>query len=257
MAERGDYNELMRAIGRWIKELRRYPGFAEWKRKTISLTLTHDDPIFGEKLRDLPESEFPFPDLIAKQHALIMSYLGLSSTHSALSDTEFYFRRFPFGGLPVSHDAHLRYICEMYFSRIYEFSERMKRCLNLANNLFTGSINAGPLIKLYAKEFSQELKYRNLIHHHERFDDIAFDKIALLGIMAESDKQGNRERGWSDEYRIAYRRASKEWADRARRRSKHVEAYLNAIAGLLLEQCKFLDDPIQAGPRVKPGVTKQ
>lgn len=76
-----------------------------------------------------------------------------------MADCEYYYRRFPFYNLPVSKDAHIRYMCEMFFNRIYEFSERMKRCLNAANVVIAPKkLNVGSVVKSFARDFKTELK---------------------------------------------------------------------------------------------------
>jgi hypothetical protein len=247
MTEKSARTKIMGEMRPWMEKVRNFPGFSEWKRRSIGATLNYGDPFFDKLYEDEERRDFVFPPDMEKQHNAVMAYLSLETTQRALADTQYYFRRYPFSNLPISHDQHLRYTCEMYFSRIYEFSERLKRCLNVLNEVIAQRVDVGVLIKLYAKDFRAELKERNFIHHHSHFDDIAIDKIGLLNLIASEDKEKGVDRGWRSEQEAAYRAACKEWSERARRRSDRVGAYLEAVAQIMLDRCHFLKEPIQDG----------
>lgn len=132
-----------------------------------------------------------------------------------------------------------------------EFKERLKRCLNAVDSTIEGTINTGPVLKSFAKDFAQELRARNSIHHHERFDDGAIHGIGLALMMGYSDKVGP---GWRDVANRGYRRTSAEWAARVKRRSKMVESYLEAVAGSMLDMCPYLK-PDAANGSVTSSVT--
>ncbi|ASJ90203.1 hypothetical protein CBR61_04195 [Porphyrobacter sp. CACIAM 03H1] len=212
------------------------------------LSLVEGFPIRDD---DLP-GEFQFTAEINRQHEAILAYLSLAQSFYTLQQCEFYFRRYPFAHLPVSKEDHIRNMCEMYFNRFYEFKERLKRCLNAVDATIEGTINTGPVLKSFAKDFDQELRARNSIHHHERFDDGAIHGIGLALIMGYSDKVGP---GWRDVANRGYRRSSAEWAARVKRRSKMVETYLEAVAGAMLDMCSYLQ-PEAAKASVTPSVTR-
>lgn len=227
--------ELMDAIGIWTQALDGYPGFREWQRKKVgaALSLVEGVPLYNDK----SPQEFQFTDEIGRQHEAIVSYLSLFSSFYALQQCEFYFRRYPFTGFPVSKADHLRNICEMYFNRFYEFRERLKRCLNAVDRTAECRINTGGILKQFSKEFSLELKARNHIHHHDRFDDATIEGIGLAHIMGRLDDVGP---SWRNEARRSYRRFSAEWAARVKRRSERVEAYVQAVAEAMLTMCPYL-----------------
>lgn len=231
--------QILDAMVPWMDGIRAYPGFSDWKRKAIARIIDYGERTSIEEKKP-SEKEFKFPPDIERQHAAMMSYLSLSVTHNAMAATEFYFRRYPFQSLPVTREEHLRYTCETFFSRIYEFSERMKRCLNNLNEVIDGQVNVGGIIKEFATDFKQELIARNQIHHHERFDEIQLNKVGWLENVANSDKRQDKDRGWMTETRIAYRRASLEWAARAKRRSERAGIYLDAVAKAYLDYATFL-----------------
>lgn len=228
-------SELSDAISVWIKALDSYPGFRQWQQKKVGavLSLVEGIPLIDD---EFPE-EFKFTAEIDRQHEAIMAYLSLASSFHTLQQCEYYFRRYPFTDLPVSKEDHIRNMCEMYFNRFYEFKERLKRCLNAVDRTIDGTINTGPVLKQFAKEFDQELRTRNSIHHHDRFDDGVIQGIGVAIMMGYSDKVGP---GWKNVASRGYRRSSAEWAARVKRRSKVVEAYLEVVAGAMLNMCPYL-----------------
>jgi hypothetical protein len=236
------FDEAFEAIGKWITELTNFPGFKEWKSKQLGATLRYGEALVNDF--DEHSKIFEFPPHIVKQHDAIAAFFALYTSWQAIADTEFYFRRYPFHDLPLSMDTHLRYTCESYFSRIYEFSERMKKCLNALNEVIFEKIEVGRIIKIFAKDFKIELKERNLIHHHAHFNEIMIDKISLMGLMAIRDKRG-KSTGWKAEHRRAYRLASQEWAARVKKRSVRVNIYLNAVTVIVIQRCEFLSKPIR------------
>lgn len=248
--DKSKQSELMDAISIWMKALDTYPGFREWQRKKVAAVLSL---VEGFPLRDdaFPE-EFKFTAEIDRQHEAIVAYLNLAQSFHTLQQCEYYFRRYPFADLPVSKEDHIRNMCEMYFNRFYEFKERLKRCLNAVDATIEGTINTGPVLKKFAKDFDQELRARNSIHHHERFDDGAIQGIGVALMMGYSNKVGP---GWRDVASRGYRRSSAEWAARVKRRSKMVETYLEAVAGAMLDMCLYLK-PEAAKASATPSVTQ-
>jgi len=224
------------AIGVWHRELDSYPGWAAWRKGKFALTLYDDDfPMPGDPTRP---SEFVFSPEIERQHDLVTQYLGIEQAVFALRDCEYYFRRFPFHGLPVNKHTHLTYMCEMYFNRFYELKERIKRYLNaLAKLAPRHQIEVGPFLKRFEKEFDQELRERNRVHHHGSFEDLAIDRIFL------SHAIGAGRDGWAMESDRFYRQAVREWVQRVRRRSAKVEQFVDAVANATLDVCDFLRPP--------------
>ena len=230
---------LTEALQPWMALMRDYPGFLEWKSKSISRTLYYDDPL--ENNSDGLTAEFVFSPELERQHIAIMAFYNLYTTQFAIEDCQSYFRRYPFYGLTVSKEQHLRYCCEMYFSRIYEFSERLKKLLNSIKPLSNPEPDVGRTIKLFAREFAMEMKERNLIHHHTCFDDIVLDKLHILRMMSSVDNKEGTAAVFRAEHQRTYRRASKEWSERVRRRSKQTGEFLDAVADFMLMNCDFID----------------
>lgn len=235
---------LMSSIGVWVGKIQHYPGWREWNRNKMSFTL-YDAA--DEENREA-ENEFKFSEQIEIEHAVVMSFLSLSASAQALADTEYYFRRYPFQNLPISKDTHIRYICEMYFSRFYELKERFKRCLNAVKSAMPNSdIQIGLFLKQFNKEFDRELKQRNEIHHKDRFEDRIIDRLSMTNLMGEHPKLG---RGWKSEHDATYRKASNEWANRVKRRSIDANQFVETVAEFIVTNCRFLSDvdPVLKNP---------
>ena len=209
-----DFGKALDKIGLWTKTISDYPGFSEWKVRSIGAAMSYGDPAAPKK----HSVDFVFPADLEKQHDAVMAFLDLATTWQALADTQFYFRRYPFHDMPISMETHLRYTCETYFSRVYEFSERLKKCLNALNEVLPTKTDAGAVIKQFGKEFRDEIRERNLIHHHTSFDELTIRRIYLEGILVSGKgiEAGSRKA----EQRRIYRKISKEWSHRAAKRSE-------------------------------------
>lgn len=228
-------DQMVRATVTWISEINDYPGWRDWKRRQIGHTLNHDDP--SQTSEDKEEVEFRFSNDIQKKHDIVLGYLALCDIADAVKQCEYYFRRYPFRGLPVSRHNHIRNVCEMYFGRFYEFRTRLKEHLNAIQRVTpTTNLTVASYLKEFDREFKQEIRERNLIHHHRRFDDTAIDHVLLTDIMADSHTVGF----WERHHITVYRRIAKEWARRARRRGQCLDVFLEGIAHASISNCEFL-----------------
>ena len=227
--------QMLSAIHLWTIDLEDYPGWTEWNHQKVQKTLSLDDlPV--DSVSETSD-HFLFSEELELQHAVVFQFLALHRTLKSLTDCEYYFRRYPFHGLPVSHFDHLTNICEMYFSRFYEFRERLKNYLNaLAATVPDKKLDIGKFIKKFDKTFNPELRTRNLVHHHQRFEDLAIDRIFLAHTLSvhKSDE------AWLAERNAMYRAFTREWVDRVRRRSRVMNEYLEATACATLKFCDFL-----------------
>jgi hypothetical protein len=225
---------ISNAIGDWMHKLEEYPGWLEWKRSQVGYTLNFDDEFMP------PEKhvrEFMFSPEMKKEHAVVTSYMELLSIANALRDVEWYFRRYPFSRAPVTRDSHLRYCCEMYFGRFYQFKERLKKLSQAVKAAVPDhGLNFGKFIKEFDREFDQEIRTRNGVHHHEAFDDVAISRIALFELTDSSGGPDLSRRA----YQSHYRKTAKEWASRTRSRSKTLENFVEVVADALLGACPFL-----------------
>ena len=222
------------AIGNWMLKLNSYPGWKDWKRSQTRYILNFDDEFASAETFS---SEFLFSPTMEREHAVVTEFMELVSTAKALREVEWYFRRYPFSRSPVSRDSHLRHCCEMYFGRFYQFRERLKNLSKAVQNMEPShGLDFGKFIKAFDKEFDQEIKARNRVHHQAAFDEVAISRIALFDILDRSD----RSEAIMREYHSLYRKTAKNWALRASRRSKILDRFLDAVAEALLKVCTFL-----------------
>jgi hypothetical protein len=226
---------MSNAIRVWMGSLENEPGWKEWRRKRFARTLDFDDP-FPLEVQPA-EEDFVFSDAIGKQHTVVIQYLRLQQTINSLKECEYYFRRYPFRGLPVTRYDHLTNVCEMYFNRFYEFKERMKKYFVAVKAVAPNhGLDVGKFIDLFTKTFDQELRARNGVNHHNRFEDIAIDRVFLTESIFLNDKG----RGWKREHMVAYRKLVSVWAQRVRVRGSKMDEFLEAIAKATLSSCIFL-----------------
>ena len=115
--EIGDHTRtFLKRVTAWICEITEYPGFRDWQHTRMQRVLTHH---LDAEDTSLPDFHFDAGTL--KKHQFVTSYIELIQAANFLRDTEFYFRRYPFGDLPITESDHIGYICDMLFSRIYQF----------------------------------------------------------------------------------------------------------------------------------------
>lgn len=236
-ASRPQQELILSAIREWMLKLQEYPGWQEWKRSHIGYTIFGDDELIPDEEFS---TEFKFSSNMEKEHAVVTCYMELLSTVNALRDVEWYFRRYPFSRAPVSRESHLKYCCEMYFGRFYQFRERLKKLSKVVTAAAPDhGLNFGKFIKNFDKEFDQEIRARHSVHHHEAFDEVAINRIALLEFAREVDENELRKR----EIQYHYRKTAKSWASRSRQKSQCLDKYVEAVAKALLECCSFLVVP--------------
>ena len=230
------------------KRVMEYPGFLEWRKSKLKIVLGWEDlRSIGSKNRP---DDFQFDDEFMRYYEAVHSWIRLYSTGQAAKDCEYYFRRYPFWNLPVTREAHLRHICEMWFSRIYEYKERLKTCLNSINAALPETqLDAGNIIKRFARAFENEIRARNQIHHHRQFEDLMLEKIALTQMMSlPIGEAGDEIRlGWRLEHEHAYRQTQKEWASRVKRRGLLIDSYTGTIGNFIVDHMPWLSgDPQRA-----------
>ena len=214
---------------KFMRSVSEIPGFKDWQRRNMDRTLNFDDLWFSSAT-DTNPSMFEFNEDVEKQHKVLMNYLQLRSSVESLKGCEFYFRRYPFNGLPVSKYEHLRNVCEMYFSCFYKVKERLKKLLNSANALSDKHlIDIGELLIMFQGRFSRELKHRNIVHHHGDFDDLEIDRIFIFERVVEPAYQQSKNSFASTEYR----RVSKEWAIRVKESARSVEVFVEVVSNVI------------------------
>jgi hypothetical protein len=241
-------DRMQAAMRHFIMKLNEYPGWRDWNRGKFGHTLHFDDEFWRGDSRP---SEFKFDPETEKQHAVVMRYLALLQTPMELRDLEFYFRRFPYKGTPITRYAHLSNVCELYFGRFYQYKERLKELFDAVKVAVpTHGLEVGKFIKLLDKEFDAEMRERHSVHHRERFEDVEISRLFIVEkvILADPDRVA---KGWDKEHKRYYRQAAKKWAERCIRQSERLDVFTEAVAKALLDVCPFLDpnEPVDVSRR--------
>ena len=238
--EKTALQRLDRAVGVFIRKLFEVPGWREARAASLMRTLDLD----GDRL-DAPEPEaVELSPEMELQHAVVGAYLEVQDVVQSVKTCEYYFRRFPFRGLPVTLQEHLSNACELYFNRIYQFKERLKNLVDAVDALVPNHrLDFGKFIKDFSREFGQEIRERNQIHHSEKFVDLEIERVFLLGVRDETF----RKRGLKAQQQRHYRKVAREWANRVRRRSAQLDVFHEALADGLLRTCPFLAEAERTG----------
>lgn len=190
--------------------------------------------LFGgiHSYEDVPE---PSETLSAEEQAryrLIEPYLALAQMPSVVGQCEFYFRRYPFSGQNVSRSDHLRNICEMYFDRVIQFRDRLKRMLTICrDDGLLETAEAGRWLKIFDRAFAFEHRSRNQTHHSARFDYTGLSRLGLAEMLGKSfpdDISKLLSPG------SLYRKEARDWVERVRSRTEALETIVERIAGILL-----------------------
>ncbi|TAX91040.1 hypothetical protein ELH97_03380 [Rhizobium leguminosarum] len=228
------------AIVAFMEKLDEYPGWREWNRGKIGYTLHFDDFLRPDNHAE----EFKFDEETEKQHAVIMCYFSLFQTPAELRDLEFYFHRFPYAGTSITRYAHLSNCCELYFSKFYQYKERLKELFDAVENAVgKHNLAIGKFIKRLDKEFDAEMRERHSVHHRQRFEDIEISRLFLIENMMLNDP-ATTEKGWTEERRHVYRKAANAWSKRCVTQSERLNAFTEAVAEALLKVCPFLKSEI-------------
>jgi hypothetical protein len=215
---------MMNVVGAWMNSGLAAPGVFDRANERARRVLVRH-------LVELPEPPATeFPPEINGQSAVIEGYLALASLLTSFRDCEHYFRRYPFADKSVSRADHLRNCCEMYCDHFAQFRDRMKATLNAANKL-GGTAPVKNFLKAFDESFPGELRMRNHVHHHGRFDDDAIRQLSMIELLNRFSKEGDVP---LPNPQNLYRRASKEWIQRVQSRSEHLTMFLEEVAGVLL-----------------------
>ncbi|MDR5757888.1 hypothetical protein [Caballeronia sp. LZ035] len=231
--EKTAHERMLDATARFIRRLDTVPGWKEARIANMVAAMDFEDPIGEGK-------PIPLPTDIELQHDVVTRFLELYDLVLAFKTCEYYFRRFPFRGLPVTRHEHLSNVCELYFNRIYQFKERLKYLVDAVDaSVPKHGIQFGPFIKRFAKEFDQEIRERNQIHHFVKFADLDIHRVFLAGF----NEIAFPNKGWKEEERLYYGKVTRAWIRRVRNRATRLDAFLEAVAEALLVGCPFLNEP--------------
>lgn len=181
---------------------------------------------------DIPEVPETLSPEEKARYRLIEPYLALAQMPSVVGQCEFYFRRYPFAGLDVSRSDHLRNVCEMYFDRVIQFRDRLKRMLTICRD--DGLIETkevGRWLKTFDRAFDFEHRSRNQTHYAARFDYTGLSRLGLAEILGKTLPE---DIGKLLSPKALDRKEAKDWVERVRSRTEALETVVERVAGILL-----------------------
>lgn len=230
--------ELFSRISAWLTRLLDYPGFREWKdeaaRRQITFAILPHLPV--ESFND-----FEFDQQTIRQHDIVTSYMRLMGAANDCRMVQYYFRRFPFRSLPVGREEHVRTCCELYYSRIYQFEQRLKAALTLIERrTIPKGLKLDHLRRAFREQLKAELDERNQIHHQAAYSDFEIEALGVTDLLSSA----------SDNYpRMAathYRRLTQQWGVRVKATAETLDFWVGVVAVLLLARCPFLVSDAQS-----------
>jgi hypothetical protein len=177
MQEHTHQAEMLNVVGEYLQSSLSDEGVRERAGERMKRALLHsfiDDELPGIP----PETATPTE---AMQSAIMAGYIALVSQVSSVHECEYYFRRYPFRGIPISKGDHLRNCCEIYFDRIVQFRDRLKALLNACKKLQPDhDWRISSYLKTFDRTFASVIRARNHTHHHGRYDDDDINQLALM-----------------------------------------------------------------------------
>lgn len=225
--------EVLERLHAWSKPLRDRPDFRAFNRRKIgaAIDLHGDDPAAGG-------GDFQIPPELEAEYDAVMKFYFLHAACDRLQSLHLYFRRYPFRGGEMRKVEHLQNMFDLFGSGFYVVLQRMEKYLNALEPLAGTDLKIGRWVKRYRKDFAAELGPRHQTTHDRPYDDIVYDRLWVSELMGTKDADDGAY--WRREHQALYRRESRRWAARAKRRSRLVLVHLEAIAELTLEHAAFL-----------------
>ncbi len=227
--------EIWSRITPWLNQLLDYPGFREWKTESMGQKLAY--AALPNHVIE-PLEDFEFSQEILQQHHLISGYMQIMSAASDCRATQYYFRRYPFRGLPVGRAEHLRTCCELYYSRVYQFNERLETLLKrLARRTKPKGFDADGVMKQFREHLAVELDARNRIHHEKEYSDFEIESIGTSDLLDQAGAE------FPTISHNGFHKISRRWQARVRSTSDKLDLWVGCAAVLMLARCPFLKPP--------------
>jgi hypothetical protein len=229
---------LLNALGVWMKSSMEDRGRNERANKRmLAVMYRHLD--LGESLIVPDES---LNETEKSEYNVMSSYIRLASMLISIRQCEYYFRRFPFTGLPISRSEYLRNCCEMVFDRIMQLRDNLKIVLNAIKTI-------GSIVKAFNRSFNQIQRLRNQTHHVERFNDDIISQLSMLEIFDVAHRLNIGGKKNADSTAIIsetlnskklYRQACRKWVGYVHDYEKVAERYVELVAEIILVECAFI-----------------
>lgn len=225
-------------VSAWLMHLLKYPGFRDWKdevaRRHMVFALLPQAPVE-------PFHDFQFDPATLREHEIVAGYVRLIGAANDCRTSQHYFRRYPFRGLPVGRNDHLRTCCELYYSRVYQFRERLFRLLvRIERRTEPKGLDVRALKKHFDAQLRDELDARHRIHHEAAYSDFELDALGQTDLLTTV------KAGWPRMSDAGYHRIARQWRRRVEVTADKLDFWVGVAAVLMLNQCRFLTDPVPA-----------
>ena len=222
-------------VSGWLMRLLDYPEFREWKneaiRRQMTFTLLPQAPVE-------PFEDFRFDAQTLREHDIVAGYVRLNKAATDCRMTQHYFRRYPFRGLPVGRDEHLRTCAELYYSRVYQFRERLFRLLTwIERRTLPKGLDIKTLKDSFDAQLRAELDARHRIHHEAAYTDFELDALGQTDLLASVDE------GWPRMSDAGYHSIARGWRQRVVASADKIDFWVGVAAVLMLVRCQFLPPP--------------
>lgn len=212
---------------------------AELANRSIIDTLYQH--VLGERAPSAQQLETTTTD--KRQIHVLKGYVNLAVMRFTIRNCEYYFRRYPFSGLPLTRADHLRNMSEMFFDRVVQFRDRLKATLNaIKASAAPEDIPVSKMLKSFDRMFDPIIRLRNQVHHRDRYDDHLIEQLNLISILSHSEIFAA---SLPDE-EMLFRRAAKVWSKRVQEHAAAIDVWCDTVAGLILDHCAFAKEALVA-----------
>jgi len=188
--------------------------------------------LFGSEGATISQERPAFRDDAERlKSEIFRSYFSLLNIFYAIEQTQYYFRRYPFSDMPISKSDHLVTVCELYFDRIGRFRDRVKNLTKLLKQA-RGEPDEryGRLVRWLNDNLDGELRNRNFIQHHGRFECFSAERLKLMELLSINDRSAFKET-----QRDLYRNETQKWAARCVSTHKALNHIVDICASFVLE----------------------
>lgn len=197
-------------------------------RRNIAASLARLDGMDISTPHEDLEPEEPAAPNEEKAYHFIMNFLEVEQTLQRLDILEYYFRRFPFAGTPVTKVDHLRIAIELYLNEIYIYRCRIKNLLNSTQDAYGSKIdNLWRAFKIIDRYLDRFLRARNWNVHKMRFSDEDVDLLNLLDLLSHSGDS------FEAPANFAYKQIRKKWIKLARRNSVDLARTFELVCSIM------------------------
>ncbi len=243
---------LLNALGVWMASSIEDPDRNErTNKRMLAVMYRHLD--LGDSLI-VPDESLNETEKL--EYSVMSSYIKLPSMLISIRQCEYYFRRFPFTGLPISRSEYIRNCCEMVFSQILQLREYIKLVLNAIKTLEPQTkAPIGSIVKSFNRSFNQIHRLRNQVHHTERFNDDIISQLSMIEILdvTQRPKIGGEKNAESAAItseilnsKKLYRQACRKWVGYVQDYEKVAERYVELVAEIILAECAFIKSHISS-----------